>query len=79
MHSSQREGQSSSDGQGVKTSIIMPSGPSRDLYYLDVTSHAQVAKAAEASLAKLPIDFSIKSERDLDGSQRFYVTRHSQD
>lgn len=60
----------------VTASIIMPSVLRHDEYYLDAESDAKVRMAAQDTLAKLPPDFSIKSERGLDGSYRFILERN---
>ncbi len=46
-----------------------------DVYYIDVSEQAWVLKEVEASIAKLPKDFKIKSEVEIDGSHRFFILK----
>ena len=75
MHSNQHKSQSSSENRALKPSIIMQSNPPTDVYYIDVSEQAWVLKEVEASIAKLPKEFKIKSEVEIDGSHRFFVLR----
>jgi hypothetical protein len=53
----------------------MQSNPPTDVYYIDVSEQAWDLKEVEASIAKLPKEFKIKSEVEIDGSHRFFVLR----